>query len=198
MKEKLLIESEKTSLDKYFLKKFVAIPYGVIYVVILIYGICVSFLDGIPVEPVFLLQVLLVAALFYSPVFVVALFIWYISKNQIVVTDKRISGKSAFGKQVDLPIDSVSAVFSIRLIKGLSISTASGKVSFWAIRNRDDIYKVISELIIARQNKTIETVSATQGSGDYTEELKKIKALLDCGVITQEEFEAKKKQLLGL
>ena len=138
------------------------------------------------------------AALFYSPVLIVALFVWYISKNQIVVTDKRISGKSAFGKQVDLPIDSVSAVFSLRLIKGLSISTASGRVSFWAIRNRDEIYKVISGLIIARQNKTIETVSAAQGSGGYTEELKKIKELLDCGVITQEEFEAKKKQLLNL
>jgi len=30
------------------------------------------------------------------------------------------------------------------------------------------------------------------------EELKKFKELLDCGVITQEEFDAKKKQLLGL
>lgn len=33
---------------------------------------------------------------------------------------------------------------------------------------------------------------------DTTEQLKKFKDLLDCGVITQEEFESKKKQLLGL
>ena len=37
--------------------------------------------------------------------------------------------------------------------------------------------------------------SAYIGSAD---ELKKYKDLLDCGVITQEEFDAKKKQLLGL
>ena len=34
--------------------------------------------------------------------------------------------------------------------------------------------------------------------GDRTEEIRKYKALLDDGIITEEEFEAKKKQLLGL
>ena len=32
----------------------------------------------------------------------------------------------------------------------------------------------------------------------YAEELKKFKELLDSGIITKEEFDAKKKQLLGL
>ena len=42
----------------------------------------------------------------------------------------------------------------------------------------------------------VETVNgATIGIAD---ELKKYKELLDGGVITQEEFDAKKKQLLGL
>jgi hypothetical protein len=40
-------------------------------------------------------------------------------------------------------------------------------------------------------NKNIETVSCA-------DELKKFKELLDIGIITQEEFDAKKKQLLGL
>jgi hypothetical protein len=85
------------------------------------------------------------------------------------------------------------------MIKGLSVSTASGKVSFWAISNRDAIYKVISDLIIDRQNKTTVPNSVPQSvNADYTEELKKIKQLLEMGVITQEEFDAKKKQLLGL
>lgn len=35
-------------------------------------------------------------------------------------------------------------------------------------------------------------------SSDTVEELKKYKELLDCGILTQEEFDAKKKQLLGL
>ena len=32
----------------------------------------------------------------------------------------------------------------------------------------------------------------------FMKELKKMKELLDMGIITQEEFDAKKKQLLGL
>ena len=45
-----------------------------------------------------------------------------------------------------------------------------------------------------KQNAPIQVVSATSAA----DELKKYKDLLDSGVITQEEFDAKKKQLLGL
>ena len=37
-----------------------------------------------------------------------------------------------------------------------------------------------------------------KNDGDRTEEIRNYKALLDDGIITEEEFEAKKKQLLGL
>ena len=37
-----------------------------------------------------------------------------------------------------------------------------------------------------------------EGSQSTADELKKFKELLDSGIITQEEFDAKKKQLLGL
>ena len=40
--------------------------------------------------------------------------------------------------------------------------------------------------------------SNNRNTNDKVEEMKKLKTLLDQGVITQEEFEAKKKQLLGL
>ena len=42
--------------------------------------------------------------------------------------------------------------------------------------------------------------SAQQNTNNnsYVEELKQLKELLDCGIISQEEFDAKKKQLLGL
>ena len=54
-------------------------------------------------------------------------------------------------------------------------------------------------MIIARQNKaTVPNAAPQPANADYTEELKKIKQLLDMGVISQEEFDAKKKQILGL
>jgi hypothetical protein len=39
---------------------------------------------------------------------------------------------------------------------------------------------------------------APAGEGDYTAELEKLAKLRDDGVITAEDFEAKKKQLLGI
>lgn len=51
---------------------------------------------------------------------------------------------------------------------------------------------------VSSQPATQTAVSATPDQGDYIEELKKLAALKDAGIITEEEFEAKKKQLLGL
>lgn len=44
------------------------------------------------------------------------------------------------------------------------------------------------------ENKPVQTAATTSAA----DEIKKFKELLDCGIITQEEFDAKKKQLLGL
>lgn len=56
---------------------------------------------------------------------------------------------------------------------------------------------MLSKLLIERQADPAATggQAASQSSAD---ELKKFKDLLDSGVISQEEFDAKKKQLLGL
>ena len=120
----------------------------------------------------------------------------------LTVTDKRIYGKTWFGKRVDLPVDSISAISSIGLFKGLSVATSSGKISFLLIKNAAEIYKEINNLIISRQsekekNKPIEIVKETQNLSN-ADEIKKYKELLDMGIISQEEFDAKKKQLLGL
>lgn len=50
----------------------------------------------------------------------------------------------------------------------------------------------------AAKAKNTPAPSVVQAALSPAEELKKFKDLLDCGVITQEEFDAKKKQLLGL
>ena len=102
-------------------------------------------------------------------------------RNELTVTDKRVYGKAMFGKRVDL----------------ISISTSSGKISFLFIKNTDKFYEIINNLIIERQNKKNSNNTA-ENNPDCTEQLKKFKQLLDSGVITQEEFDAKKKQLLNL
>lgn len=126
------------------------------------------------------------------------IYLW-LRSYELTVTDKRIYGKVAWGKRVDLPVDSVSAIATIRVLKGVSVSTSSGRISFCVIKNADEIYKVMNNLLIERQQEKVNaTVAAAAPKSDETDQLKKYKDLLDGGVITQEEFDAKKKQLLGL
>ena len=126
------------------------------------------------------------------------IYLW-LRSYELTVTDKRIYGKVAWGKRVDLPVDSVSATATFSLFKGVSVSTASGRIGFLVIKNADAIYKIISNLLIERQQEKVNaTVVASAPKTDEADQIKKYKDLLDSGVITQEEFDAKKKQLLGL
>lgn len=131
---------------------------------------------------------------------IILLYTWLRSYS-LVITDKRVYGKTAFGKQVDLPLDSVSAVGTSAL-KGIAVGTSSGKIRFKLIKNQKDIHRVISKLLAERQTveKTFGETTAQQTIVKSTDadELKKFKELLDMGAITQEEFDAKKKELLGL
>lgn len=137
--------------------------------------------------------------LFTTPPFIAVIVLLILKLNisncELTVTDKRIYGKALLGKRVDLPIDSVSAIGTSAL-KGIDIGTSSGRIKFKLIANSDEIHSVMSKLIIDRQtNKEPVTSNVVSSNAD---ELKKYKDLLDSGVITQEEFDAKKKQLLGL
>ena len=126
------------------------------------------------------------------------IYLW-LRSYELTVTDKRIYGKVAWGKRVDLPVDSVSATATIRILKGISVSTSSGRISFLLIKNAADIYDIMNNLLIERQQKEpVSPIIKQEIPQSQAEELKKYKELLDMGVLSQEEFDAKKKQLLGL
>ena len=120
------------------------------------------------------------------------------SKVQITVTDKRVYGFDAMGKRVDLPLDSITAV-GTSIFSGLAVTTASGAIKFAMLKNRDELHEAISKLLVERQSKPAATTTIQQEiPQSNADELKKYKDLLDSGVISQAEFDAKKKQLLGL
>ena len=119
-------------------------------------------------------------------------------KCTITVAEDRIYGITAFRKQVDLPMDSISAI-SKSAFNGIAVATSSGSIKFIAIKNHKEIYDCILGLLKMRQNKATTIPNVKQEiPQSNADELKKFKELLDSGVITQEEFDAKKKQLLGL
>lgn len=116
---------------------------------------------------------------------------------EMTVTDKRVFGVASFGRRVDLPLDNISAV-GTSLLKSIAVASSSGKIKFVGIENRDEIHKAITDLLLNRQEKTKAPEIKQEVQQSNADELKKYKELLDSGIITQEEFDAKKKQLLGL
>ena len=136
-------------------------------------------------------------ALILSLVFFV-LYLAY-SKISITVTDKRVYGNTIFRKQVDLPLDSISSIGSTAF-DGIGVGTSSGRIGFYFIRNSAKVRDVISQLLLERQSQAPHKSNAMESEKRHgiKDELKEYKELLDEGIITQEEFDAKKKQLLGL
>ena len=131
------------------------------------------------------------SALFFLPFCI-------LSRSQITVTDKRVFGRTAFGKRVDLPIDMISSV-GTSFFGGVNVATSSGSVKFDLIENNSEVHAEISKLLLERQgNASATTVIKQEIPQSNADELKKYKDLLDASVISQSEFEAKKKQLLGL
>lgn len=122
---------------------------------------------------------------------------WAFNNIGMTVTDKRVYGNAKFGKRVDLPLDSISAV-SIGMLKTIAVATSSGKIIFGMVLNRNEMYDAISKLLVERQNNSINNTIKHEIPQSNADELKKYKDLLDNGIISQEEFEAKKKQLLDL
>ena len=141
--------------------------------------------------------------IFSLPIFasftIIGVLIYFALRSyELVVTDKRVYGRVAWGKQVDLPADSITATATLKLFRGIAVSTASGRIKFLLIKNAKEIYKVLNELIIARQDKIAATEPDAATQGISMDDIIKLKSLLDQGIITQEEFDAKKKQILGL
>ncbi len=128
-------------------------------------------------------------------IFLVSLFLQsWLDRSRITVTDKCIYGAGAFGRRFTLPLDSVTLVEHGKC--SVKVMTASKKFTCGRIKNADEICEKITSLLAQREEKakTSENITVT----DETDILKKYKELLDTGVISEEDFEAKKKQLLGL
>ena len=115
----------------------------------------------------------------------------FICECELTVTNKRIYGSTRFGQEVNIPLSKISSV-TLDGYNGIYFSYPGNFAGFCYCQNVDDVYEVVSELLIKASDKNnVDEIS-------NAEEIKKYKELLDCGAITKEEFEKKKKQLLGL
>lgn len=124
-----------------------------------------------------------------APILSVVIFLMA-SKCEICVSDNMVQGKHSFGKSGNLPMAKITSV-GTGIFNSVVIAVGSEKYKFWMLDNNQEI----SDKIKAQ----IGSAEVIPPSNEIpVDELKKAKDLLDAGIITQEEFEAKKKQLLGL
>ena len=117
---------------------------------------------------------------------------------ELQITENSVKGKTLFGKEVVLPLYMISAYSTRKLLSTVSVATASGITKFSLIENYKEVGDVLSQLINQRQKNTQVDSAPASTNSNSLDDLVRLKSLLDSGIITQEEFEAKKKQLLGL
>ncbi len=131
------------------------------------------------------------------------------------LTEKGIYGnrKTIFSnKQLNLPMDKVDNVMikesvldKLRGGKTVAVRSASGLVKFPWVQNADEfVSKTLAKIeefkqTVKSESKNIaaavaQTVSSSGGSN--AAKIKELKELLDSGLISQEEFEEKRKELL--
>ena len=197
MEEKILITSEKMNMAN-FLIRWLAIATAIFFV-----ASCLKlnpigvYYRAIGIVGMALLNKIIIPILLggFSVLPAIVFYYFAYKKIELIVTNKRVYGFAAFGKRVDLPMDSITAI-STSMLKGIGVSTASGRIKFAFIKNRDEIQQVLSKQIMNRQNTSENKAPQEEKTGSNIIELKQYKELLDTGVITQEEFEKKKEQLL--
>ena len=123
-----------------------------------------------------------------------------VSRSNIIITNENISGRTFWGKKVVLPIHMVSSYSISKFFSVIAVSSASGFVKFPFIKNYEEIGSVLQKLLNERQKntETNKSLFINKNNSNNLDDLKKLKELLDNGIISQEEFETKKKQLLGI
>lgn len=159
MEEKILIKSKQYDVKK-FLKIMLYISISVSLFLVCLFGIyCNYHFD-------FTLMISLLSG-FISFILIGCLPYFWLRSYKLSITDKRVYGKVAWGKRVDLPVDSISATAMIGLFKGISVSTSSGRISFLLIKNANEIYTVINNLLLERQQ--MKTNSKAESVNDETD-----------------------------
>ena len=214
MEEKILIKSELAKRVKNILQKGPLVMFGVtaLISIILLFtaetyeskswysgttyivklsGWDVVFWFG---EYTFYFILFVIACLSFITAIVLGIMYLVYRKCEICITENNVRGKTVLGKEVVLPLYMISAYSTRKFLSTVAISSASGITKFALIGNYLEIGNILAQKINERQNKTVNEAPKS----DSMDDIVKLKSLLDAGIITQEEFDAKKKQLLGL
>lgn len=122
------------------------------------------------------------------------IFAFYFNQG-LTITRSGITGKAVFGKTVELDFCQITSVKKSFLNGVLITTTGQDKIKFRLIKNQSELIEIIHKNI---SNVPLSSGSEKPSNENSADQLMQLKELLDSGIISQEEFDAKKKQLLGL
>lgn len=118
------------------------------------------------------------------------------AKNQkLIVTNARVY-IVARKQEFSLPLDKISAVNIWG--NNLNFTSSSGVIVSKGCKNARAVYDVVMRLLYERDTAGKVHENTSNQKAYIAEELNVYKKLVDENLITQEEYEAKKKKLLGL
>ena len=117
------------------------------------------------------------------------------TKKTMMIDGEKILCKKGEKTVKEFMIKDVKSV-ELASMKGLKVVGNGIKYKINLLKNAEELKKTIMDSIAILSAKTAD--SAVEIKPTSADELKKYKELLDSGIINQEEYNAKKKQLLGL
>lgn len=117
----------------------------------------------------------------------------FTERCEITVNKSSVYGTLARGKKIEIPLNQITAMHKCPF-SGISLTALSGVYKFYLIENRESVIKELSHLLASPNSEHAEHQESTETQ--VIEQLIKLKELVDAGVLTQEEFDEKKRKLL--
>ena len=184
-----------------------------IIIVLIDAGVIFGFKDFLTDKSVPLI-VAMIIGVFTLPVIIVTLSHLYTAKNSsLILTETGISGargKMTSDSELNLPIDKIDSIYIHNGImdkleggKTLMIRSVSGVVKFPWVQNAEEFRNAVIAKIedykkgMSSNARQLVSAVSNKGSGNEAAKIKELKELFDQGLISQSEFEAKRKELLS-
>lgn len=145
-------------------------------------GLIIAILDVVIVDGIFGL-IYLTSKTAYNNIF------WIVTNQGLTQINRKT------GIKIFIPTNHISSVMHVKDTVQIITINAQQPMALAFLKNASELKRVLDNLIYkTEKQKEVVVLENT----DSVNEIKKYKDLLDSGIITQEEFDTKKKQILDL
>lgn len=140
----------------------------------------------------------IIGLLIFVAVLVLIMFVFQVltlleKKKKIIIEKRGVVCTGSSGKEIVFPIRR-SLVVKKGVFNGIQVKSPEHRYYISSVSNGKEIVDIVNNI----KSEIQKALNDSKTKSNTTEELLKLKELLDAGVITQDEFDAKKKTYLNL